>query len=435
MRTRFLLIALAITLVSCSAARSTDSGFPTKPVTIIAPANPGGGWDQTARMMQQALLAEKIVSVPVEVVNRPGAGGTIGLAELVTANRGDPHAIMVLGRVMLGAILVNRSAVTLNDTVPLARLFDEYEAIAVPSDSKFQTLAELIEEFKKDPKRVSWGGGSAGGTDHILVAMLAVAAGIDPRNINYIAHSGGGEAAVAVMGGHVTAGVSGFGEWFPHAQSGRLRFLAVSSDSRIAGTSTPTIRESGLDVVLANWRSVAAPPGTAPEAVQSVISALEKMRNSATWQDLLRRNYWNDSFLAGSEFEKYLIQETADNAATLQAMGLAPSSSLFPVAVGLGMLISVVWIIAGRKMGGHRAPLQNWSRFVLAAGLLMVYVLVFETAGYVLATTALIFSTARILHSRSWLRDLAVSAFIAATAYVVFELVLNKGLPQGWLPL
>jgi putative tricarboxylic transport membrane protein len=386
-------------------------------------------------MLQQALVAEKIVDVPVEVVNRPGAGGTIGLAELVTAHRGDPHTIMVLGRVMLGAILVNRSAVSLNDTTPLARLFDEYEAVAVPADSKFQTLAGLIEEFKQDPKRVSWGGGSAGGTDHILVAMLAASAGIDPRNINYIAHSGGGEAAVAVMGGHVTAGVSGFGEWFPHVQSGRLRFLAVSSEARIAGTSTPTIRESGLDVVLANWRSVAAPPGTAPESVQPVVAALEKMRSSATWQELLRRNYWNDSFLAGPEFENYLIQETADNAAILQAMGLAPGASLFPIAIGIGLALSAVWIIAGRRQRSSAAPEFNWTRLVFAAGLVIAYILVFEITGYVPATTALIFLTARILHSRRWLRDLAVSAFIAAAAYVVFELVLHKGLPQGWLPL
>jgi len=124
-------------------------------LTIMAPANPGGGWDQTARLMQRALASEKIVEAPIEVVNRPGAGGTIGLAELVTANRNDPHTIMVLGRVMLGAILTNHSAVSLNDTVPLARLLDEYEVVAVAADSKYRTLGELIEDFKKDPKHVS----------------------------------------------------------------------------------------------------------------------------------------------------------------------------------------------------------------------------------------------------------------------------------------
>ena len=197
------------------------TGFPSKPITIVAPANPGGGWDQTARQIQQVLASQHIINVPIEVANRPGAGGTIGLAEFITTNRNDPHSILVLGRVMMGAILTNHSAVTLSETVPLARLLNEYEAIAVPANSKYQTLRELIEDFKKDPEHVSWGGGSAGGTDHILIGMLAQAAGISPKRTNYIAHSGGGEAAVAVMGGHVTAGVSGYGEWKPHVKSGR----------------------------------------------------------------------------------------------------------------------------------------------------------------------------------------------------------------------
>src|SRR5213594_585451 len=155
MRNSIVLIVLALVSVSCRAGGSSNSGFPSKPIRIMAPANPGGGWDQTARLMQQVLVSEKIVSMPVEVVNRAGAGGTIGLAEFVTANRNDPHTIMVLGRVMLGAILTNQSAVSLNDTVPLARLLDEYEAIAVAADSKYKTLGALIADLKQDPKRVS----------------------------------------------------------------------------------------------------------------------------------------------------------------------------------------------------------------------------------------------------------------------------------------
>src|SRR5688500_9415102 len=110
----FSIIALALAIT-----------FPTKPLTIMAPAHPGGGWDSTARLMQQVLTSEQIVTVPIEVVNRPGAGGTIGLAEFVTTRRNDAHTILVLGRVMVGAILSNRSAVSLSDTVPIARLVDE----------------------------------------------------------------------------------------------------------------------------------------------------------------------------------------------------------------------------------------------------------------------------------------------------------------------
>ncbi len=193
------------------AMEPTASGYPARPITLLAPANPGGGWDQTARQLQQVWTETQILGVPVEVVNRGGAGGTIGLADLVTRQRNDPHTLMVFGQVMIGATRTNESAVSIDDTVPLARLLDEYEVVAVASDSPYRTLEELIEDFRRAPGGISWAGGSAGGIDHIFVGLLAQAAGLDPRQINYIAYAGGGEAAVGVMGGHVAAGVSGLG--------------------------------------------------------------------------------------------------------------------------------------------------------------------------------------------------------------------------------
>lgn len=405
--------------------------FPSKPVTIMAPANPGGGWDQTARLIQQTLASQKIVMVPIEVENRPGAGGTIGLAEFITTNRNDPHTILVLGRVMLGAIISNHSAVSLSDTVPIARLLNEYEAIAVPSNSKYRTFNDLIEDFKKDPEHISWGGGSAGGTDHILVGMIAQAAGISPSRITYIAHSGGGEAAGAVMGGHVSVGVSGYGEWKPHVQSGRVRFLAVSSENRFAGDPTPTIRENGLDVVLANWRSVAAPPGTSDDARDWWIAAFRKMRGTAAWQNILKQNDWEDSFLAGPEFEKFLAEETVRNATTLHAMGLVPNASRYPYVVALGLIVSLVWLWwseRGKSLATASEPV-DWAGLGATAAVVLGYVLLFERIGYLLATTAMIFLTARILKSRSWIRDLIAGAAVSGAAYFVFETLLKKGLP------
>jgi hypothetical protein len=260
--------------------------------------------------------------------------------------------------------------------------------------------------------------------------MLAQAVGVDPRNINYIAHSGGGEAAVAVMGGHVTAGVSGFGEWRAHVQSGRLRYLAVSSESRVTGDATPTIRESGFDVVLANWRSVAAPPGTSDEARQWLSMALRRMRDSAAWQEILRRNEWEDSFIDGPEFAEFLASEIDSNAATLSAMGLTPEPTLFPYIVAFGLLSSAAWVVLGRHKPARMTSVPaDWKGFALLAGMVLVYVLVFERIGYVAATAALIFVTTRILGSPSWLRDLVTSVAVSGAAYFVFEILLQKGLP------
>ncbi len=303
------------------ALEPTAAGYPRGALTLLAPANPGGGWDQTARQIQQVWTESRILGVPVEVVNRGGAGGTIGLADFVA--RGDPHTLMVFGQVMLGAIRTNRTPLSIDDTVPLARLLDEYEVVAVPAGSPHETLADLVRDFRADPERVSWAGGSAGGIDHMLAGLLALAAGVDPTRVNYVAHSGGGEAAVSVMGGHVTAGISGFGEWKAHAEGGRIRVLAVSSPERIAGSDTPTLRESGIDVVIANWRGILAPPGTDDETRAWLIEALARLRASAAWQDILRRNDWEDSFLAGADFERFLEQETATADEILRSIGLA----------------------------------------------------------------------------------------------------------------
>ena len=305
-----------------TALKPTSTDYPQGAITLIAPANPGGGWDQTARQIQQVWTESGILGVPVEVVNRGGAGGTIGLADLVTRHRDNPRTLMVFGQVMLGAIRTNSSPVSIDETVPLVRLLNEYEIIAVPADSPYRTLQDLIQDFRSDPARMAWAGGSAGGIDQILVGLIAQAAGVDPSQVNYIAYAGGGEAAVAVMGGHVPVGVSGLGEWKAYVDSGRMRVLAVSSPERVGDGGVPTIRESGLDVAIANWRGIVAPPGTDRETRDWLITALEGMRASAAWQDILRANEWEDSFLAGPAFEQFLSDEAATVDMTLRAIGL-----------------------------------------------------------------------------------------------------------------
>jgi putative tricarboxylic transport membrane protein len=289
--------------------------------TIIAPANPGGGWDQTARSLQTSLQDEKISS-SVQVQNVPGAGGTIGLAQFASQQKGNPNALIVGGYVMVGAILTNNSPVTLKDVTPIARLTGEYEAIVVPASSPIQSLADLIAELKKNPGGVSWGGGSAGGTDHIAVGLIAKAAGVDPTKINYIAYSGGGEALAAILGSQVTAGISGYGEFESQVKSGTLRLLAVSGAERIDGVDAPTLKESGLDVVVENWRMVAAAPGLTPEQEAAVNADVEKLAKSKSWQDTLKTKGWQDTYLAGDAFKAQLDKDIASTQAILKDIGL-----------------------------------------------------------------------------------------------------------------
>ncbi|MBD9525876.1 tripartite tricarboxylate transporter substrate binding protein [Paracoccus sp. PAR01] len=289
--------------------------------TIIAPANPGGGWDQTARTMQ-TVLQEEGISKSVQVQNVPGAGGTIGLAQFASQNKGNPDALIVGGYVMVGAILTNNSPVSLKDVTPIARLTGEYEAIVVPAASPIKDIAGLIESLKADPGAVSWAGGSAGGTDHIAVGLIAKAAGVDPTKINYIAYSGGGEALAAILGNQVTAGISSLGEFDAQIKAGTLRLLALSSPERIAGADAPTLKEAGLDVELQNWRMVAAAPGLSDEQKAKVTADVEKMVKSENWQKQLADKGWSDTYLSGADFDAQLEKDVTSTGTVLKDIGL-----------------------------------------------------------------------------------------------------------------
>ena len=312
---------LATAVVLTAGLTTASSAFAIDDLKIIAPAKPGGGWDQTARSMQEAMQAAGIVKA-VTVENVAGAGGTVGLAQLVDKEKGNPNALMVNGLVMVGAILTNQSAVTLDQTTPIARLTGEYEVIVVPASSDIQTLGQLVEKLKADTGAVAWGGGSAGGTDHILAGLIAQAVGADATKINYVPFSGGGEALAAIMGGHVTAGVSGIGEWLGQIQAGELRALAISAPERIEGLDIPTLKEQGVAVDLANWRAVVAAPGIDDAQKKALVDAVDAMHNSDGWKKTLADKGWMDLYLSGDEFAKYLAEENERVSAILKTLGL-----------------------------------------------------------------------------------------------------------------
>ncbi|MGQ0564409.1 MAG: tripartite tricarboxylate transporter substrate binding protein [Gemmobacter sp.] len=307
------LIGAALAVAAASQAFATD-------YIIMAPAAPGGGWDATARTIQEVMGAEGLGSAQVQ--NVPGAGGTVGLAQFVAGAAGDPNQLIVGGYVMVGAILTNASPVSLADVTPIARLTGEAVAIAVPAQSEIQTIQQLVDMMKADPGAVSWAGGSAGGVDHITVGLLAKAAGIDPTKINYVAFSGGGEALAAILGQQVTAGISGVGEFLPQVEAGTMRILAVSTAERWPNTDAPTLVESGYDVNVQNWRMVAAAPGLSDEQKAAVLADVDALVNSAGWKAALETKGWANTYLAGADFEAQLAKEIDATTAILKDIGL-----------------------------------------------------------------------------------------------------------------
>jgi putative tricarboxylic transport membrane protein len=317
------LCALILALLAAVAiADLADAATAQLELKIMAPAAPGGGWDSTARSMQAALI-DSGAAKSVQVTNIPGAGGTIGLAQLVNSARGDGTQLMVTGFVMVGAIITNKSPVTLDRVTPIAQLTGEFEAIVVPANSPIKDARDLAAALKADPAKVIWAGGSAGGVDHIAAALFAQASGADPTKINYIPFAGGGEALAALLGGKVTAGISGYGEFEGQIKAGRLRLIGITAPTRLGNVDGPTIKEQGIDVVISNWRAVVAPPGLTGEQTKALLAAIDKMVNSPAWAEVLKQKGWESAYLAGDEFAAFLKSEQARVTKVLQSVGLA----------------------------------------------------------------------------------------------------------------
>jgi len=306
---------LALTLTNCS---RSSRGLT---LTIMAPAAPGGGWDQTSRAMQQVLKDSGLVR-SAQVLNVPGAGGIIGLAQLVNANRGNGDMLMTMGLIMMGAVLTNRSPVKLDQVTPIARLTGESEVLVVPESSPFRTLADFVAAWKEDPGGMAIAGGSAGGTDHIVVGLLAREVQVPTERINYLPHSGGGESIAALLGGHVAAGVNGYAELAPFIRSGQLRVLAVSGSERLPDQDFPTFLEQGVQLALTNWRGVAAAPGISAEQRTHLTDLIDRMHLSDQWQSILKKNDWIDMYLSGTEFETFLAEENGRVNEVLRSIGL-----------------------------------------------------------------------------------------------------------------
>ncbi|GAB3435160.1 Bug family tripartite tricarboxylate transporter substrate binding protein [Actinophytocola sediminis] len=313
-------VAVVVTAPEDSHAGSTVRDvLGERQLRIMAPASPGGGWDQTSREMQKSL--RELVG-RTEVTNVSGAGGTIGLSQFVRYE-GDPVQLMATGLIMVGAVVANGSQYSLEDTTPLVRLTTDYQVVVVRADSELTDLAGVSAAMRADLPAVSISGGSAGGAEHILAGMMAKAAGSDPAQVSYVAHSGGGEMLSTLLSGRSTIAISGVSEIAPQIESGAVRALAVSSPERLDTLpDVPTMHEAGMDVELENWRGVVAPSGITAEQEQALEDLLVDMTETDAWRAALAERGWGDATLAGEEFEKFVRDEQKRVSQVLDEIGL-----------------------------------------------------------------------------------------------------------------
>lgn len=319
--TIIVVIAVVLTLFTLWISIANDRQAAARSsLTFIAGAATGGGWDTTARSIQEVARGQGIVN-NVQVVNIPGAGGTIAL-EGLAQKAGSENTLLVIGGGMIASSEIARSGVSITDVTPIARMTEEYSVIVVPQDSEFQTLQDFIDAWLADPQSVTIGGAAIGNTDHLLVSRAAMTLGMDPKAMKYIPFEGGGEMLNAMLSDSIDVGVTGYPDIRDQVEAGNLRVLGMSSPERVEGMDFPTFSEQGLDLVATNWRGIAAPPGLEPEERQELIDILTEVNDTEEWKEITDRNNWQRVFLAGDEFEKFVAQEREDALDTVEALGL-----------------------------------------------------------------------------------------------------------------
>jgi len=287
-------------------------------MTIVAPAAAGGGWDGVARELQQAQKANGLVN-NVQVVNMPGAGGTIALGNVSVLN-GQANNLLVGGTGLLAATIQFNSAATLADVTPLAVVVEEYDVIVVPADSPYESLDDLVAAWQENPKALPWTGG--GSFDQLVVTDLALAAGIDPVETTYISSDGGGEAIQALLNGTAKAAAGGYPDNIDQIEAGRLRALALVAKEPVEGIDIPTAADQGYDISLTNWRMLAAPAGLTDDEVDQLTQLILDSVETPQWQDAVDRYRWTERVITGDELTGFLDDEESRIRTLYEEMGL-----------------------------------------------------------------------------------------------------------------
>jgi putative tricarboxylic transport membrane protein len=309
-----------ITLALLPLVAASSGAFAFDQIKFMIGANPGGGFDQTGRNLGAALIASGQAK-GTTYENKGGAGGIIGLTQFVNTDKGNPNALIVTGAVMVGAIETNKPPVTLKNATPIARLFADTMILVVPTSSPIQNIKDLVAMLKANPGSVSWGGGSKGSVDHILSGLIAKDVGVDPTKVNYIPFAGGGEAKAAILGGQVTVGIAGVSEFAPDIDAGKMRAIGVSSSFKVRNFTT--LKDQGINVEIYNWRAVYGAPGITAEQRKTLIDAVVKATEHASWKEALKKNDWGPFLLTGDDFGKFVDAESARLGATLRELGVA----------------------------------------------------------------------------------------------------------------
>lgn len=325
-----LILALTVGMAFTGCTKDADSAsgskeYPEGNLDFIAPGGAGGGWDLTIRTTAKVLADTGLVTNPMPITNKPGAGGGVTLAHLQTIS-GDDKTLVVYSPPLLLINLNGSTEFSYKDTTPIARLIADYGAFVVPKDSKYESINDIMEALKADPKSVKIGGNSsAGSMDHIQFLMMAKKAGVDKLSeIDYISFQDGG-ATAQILGGHVDLLSTGLGDVEALVASGDLKVLAHTADHRVgegALAEIPTCMEEGIDGTFVNWRGIFGPPNMPEEAVKYWSDKLGEMVETSEWDAACTKNGWDKLYLNSEEFSQFLDEVNGEYEGILKDIGM-----------------------------------------------------------------------------------------------------------------
>src|ERR671914_1798283 len=313
-------VALAGYACATSGGGGEGGEYPGGAVRLVAPAEPGSGWDLTARTVADVLEKEKLIDHPLPVENRVGATGSVWLSQMVNDYKNEDDVIAVTSTPIMSNYLRGDSDYEYTDVTMIVRFITEYYMVAVAADSEYQNLEDLLNAVKENPGEVPIG---AAGDDRLPFALLVQAAGGNPEEINFVAYEGGGEQIAALLNGDIKAAVAGVSEFRGQIEAGDLRGLTVIRDERLAPPmdDIPTAREEGYGVELENWRGIYGPPDMPEEAVTYWQDTIQRMTETQAWEETAAKNQWETTYMEGEEFRNYLDETYESVRAGLRETG------------------------------------------------------------------------------------------------------------------
>lgn len=278
----------------------------------------GGGYGTTAIALGDALKKEELLK-DYTVTYRTNA--PLGLGYFAD-QKGRSDLGLITGFAMPGGLATNGSKLEITNYKAIASFLREAEAFAVPINSKYKTINELLSDIKANPKTVAVGGGNYGGVDHVTIATLAEGVGVKATELNYIPYSGGGTLVPDVISGRVAVGISGTSEFASYVAAGKMRILAVTSPKPLTTIKGKTLIQQGINLTFGNWRGILAPADLSAAEYANCVKVMDTVHVTQSWKDVLVAKSWIDEYRSGAGFTTWLEKENKSILAVLTAFKL-----------------------------------------------------------------------------------------------------------------